>query len=294
MKLSERNASVILFFAPLLWGIAFSFQSLASDIISPFSFNGIRMFIGFAVLSPFLIVSLKKKGKVYFKKVVRVGLICGLFLTVATAFQHIGIGLTSAGKAGFITSLYVLFVPILSVIRGKKIPVFIWPCIAVALFGAYFLCINGAEGIEKGDYLVFISSFFYAMHIIAVDASSDGVSGFDSSAVQFLTAALINGVLALITGEKVTGAVLRDALIPILYSGVVSSGLAYTIQITCQRYVSPVKATFILSLESAIAAIGGVVILGERMNAKQLFGCVLVFTAVLLSQMNFGNKKTEK
>lgn len=284
--MKERQAFLLLFIAPMIWGVTFSFQRQVSETLSPFWFNCIRTFLGFLVLLPLTIRIIRKHDGEYIRKLIKGGILCGLCLATASAFQQFGMGDSTAGKGGFITSLYTLFVPILSVLLKKRVPLKIWFCVALAIFGAFLLCINGETGIQKGDWLLLACAFFFAVHIMVIDTVGKDLEGIDLTAVQFITASIINLILALIT-EPVTAADIWNSRIAILYSGLLSCGIAYTLQTVGQKYVAPNKATLVLSLESAWAAIGGAIILKETMNWKQIIGCALVFSAIVISQADF-------
>lgn len=291
--MKEKQAFTLLFLAPVIWGITFSFQSQVSGVLGAFTFNGIRTLIGFLVLLPFLLKILKRHDRIYFKKLVKGGILCGLCLVTASAFQQIGIETSSVGKAGFITSLYTLFVPILSVFIGKKINKKIWLCVAVAIIGAYLLCMNGESGITKGDILVLICALCFAIHILVIDKVGKELEGIDLSAMQFLFGGLLNLVIAVFT-ETITMKAITDSAFAIIYSGALSCGIGYTLQMVGQKYVAPTKASLVLSLESVWAAIGGALILGETMNVKQIAGCALVFGAVIFSQIESKSNKKVK
>lgn len=281
--MKERNAVILLFFAPLIWGFAFVFQSLASGKIGDLYFTSIRMFIGFIVLLPFMIKIVKRHDKQYFKRLIISGILCGIPLSLATSIQQFGIAYTTVGKAGFITSLYTLFVPIISLLRGQKISKKIWFCVGIAIIGAYLLCASGETGITKGDLIILSCAVFFAIQITVLDITVKNLEGLDLSAVQFFVTSLITFIFAFFT-ESITAQQIKITIIPILYAGVFSCGLAYTFQTIGQKYVSPTKATLILSLESAWSAIGGALILHQYLTFKELIGCAMIFFAVIISQ----------
>ncbi len=291
--MKERQAFTLLFLAPVIWGITFSFQSEVSGVLGTFTFNGIRNLIGFIVLLPLIINNIKKNDKIYFAKLLKGGALCGLCLATASAFQQFGIGTSTAGKAGFITSLYTLFVPILSIFSGRKVQKKIWLCVLLAIVGAYMLCITGESGITHGDILILICALSFAIHILVIDKVGKDLEGIDLAAIQFLFAGIINMVIAVFT-ESIKIEPIMDSAFAIFYSGALSCGVGYTLQMVGQKYVAPVKATLVLSLESVFAAIGGALILKETMNLKQITGCAFVFTAVILSQIEFDKHKAIK
>ncbi len=284
----------------MIWGLAFVAQSNAAGNVSTFFFNGTRMILGFIVLLPLVIPILKKhKGdKKYFKALMLDGLLCGIFTSTACIVQQYGMEFTTAGKAGFITSLYTLIVPVFSMVLGKKVPLKIWICIAIGLFGTFLLSFNGeTAGIGTGDLIVLVSAFLFAIQIIIIDRVVGKFEGVELSAFQFL----FGGILGLIIGYFVEGYTIssvqimfKSAWLPILYAGVCSCGIAYTLQIVGQKWVQPFKATLALSLESAWAAFGGLVMLNEHMTATQIVGCLLMFGAVVFAQMPSKKKSTSK
>ena len=282
--MKENKAVLLLLAASLIWGFTFAFQSQAADAIGPFMYNGIRMCIGFIVLLPLLLKILKGKDKAYIKSLLFHSFICGLLIGSASIVQQIGIKYTTAGKAGFITSLYTLIVPILSLLVGKKVSRRIWVCVFGGLVGAFLLSINNEGGIGKGDIIIFVCAILFALHIMYIDKVGKAFNGVDLSAFQFLTA----GIICLIIGsfvETTTLSNIKAALIPILYAGIGSCGIAYTLQVVGQKYVQPAKATLALSLESAWSVVGGAIILGETMSPRELFGCLILFVALVIAQL---------
>ncbi|MCQ2397914.1 MAG: DMT family transporter [Sphaerochaetaceae bacterium] len=284
--MKEKRAVLLLLFASFIWGTTFVVQSNAADLIPPFSYNGIRMLLGSLCLSPFLISSVKehKNSGEFRKNIITGGVICGIEVGLACTVQQIGISMTTAGKAGFITSLYILVVPVLSLVAGKKVSPRTWICVMFGLIGAFVLSVNGATPVNRGDLVVFTCSFIFAIHIITVDYFVGKLDGPDLSCVQFFFGGLMNLVIGLIF-EECNLQMIKSAMFNIFYSGVLSCGVAYTLQIIGQKHVQPAKATLALSLESAWAAVSGAVFLGERMSLKELTGCVILFSAVIISQL---------
>lgn len=285
--MKERKAVLLMLLASFIWGMTFAFQSQASESIGPFMFNGIRMLLGVVVLSPMLIKALKKHtgDKKYFYNLFVGGSVSGVATAAACGIQQVGITFSTAGKAGFLTSLYTLFVPLISIAIGKKVSRKIWCCVFIGVIGAFLLSFTPGQGFGTGDFLLLGCAFMFAVQMMIIDHFVPNVEGIDFSAVQFTVSGLICLVIGLLS-EDFEFSMIRGALIPILYSGICSCGIAYTIQIVCQKYVQPTKATMALCPESAWAAIGGAVILGETMNFKEISGAVLIFAAVLISQIN--------
>ena len=288
--MKQKYAIILLLITSLIWGFAFVAQSAASDTIGAFTFNGLRFIIGSAVLAPIAIFTLKKnhKGKEYKYELVRASIICGILLASASMFQQTGIEQgASSGKAGFITSLYILFVPVLSLLQGNKISRKTWICVAAGILGAYLISASGNsyEGQLKGELLVLVSAFLFALHIIAIERLGKGLNGIELSFGQYITAGIICSAAMLIV-ERPELSAIAPAWISILYAGAFSCGVAYTLQVIGQKYVAATPATLALSLESVWALIGGTLMLKERMSASEICGCIILFSAVIASQIN--------
>ena len=271
----------MLLFAALLWGTAFVFQSVGMNVIGPLTLSATRMTLGGLSLLPVIAAF----GAKFNRLSVKAGIACGLILCVASNLQQFGLVSTSAGKAGFITTLYVVIVPVMSIFLKKKVPGRIWICVAIAVTGFYFLCIKENFTIEKGDFLVLMCSFCFSAHIMAVDHfNGKGADSLIISCVQFLTVGAISTVLMFVFEEPEWASVLQ-AKWSILYLGIISSGLAYTLQIIGQKRTNPTVGTLSMSMESVFAAVAGWLILNEHMSGKELLGCALVFSAVVLAQL---------
>jgi len=295
--MSKKTTSVfLLLLTALIWGSAFVAQSKGMEHVGPFTYNGIRSLIGGAVLIPVLLVfrALRRRSgegeQASSRKRATVigGLCCGLALFAASSLQQFGISMTTAGKAGFITALYIVIVPILGLFIGRRVPVLIWLCVAAAIAGFYLLCVKEGFSVGTGDMLVLGCAFIFSVHIILIDRfNAMGADGMMLSCIQLLTAGAISLPLMFIFEEPSLGAVL-DARISILYAGVLSCGVAYTLQIIGQKHADPTAATLILSLESVFAALSGWLILDERLSGRELGGCALVLAAVIAAQMIAG------
>lgn len=254
------------------------------------------MLLGFICLLPLLIRIFKKhKGdKEYFKNAFVGGLICGILTAIPCIVQQIGLEYTTAGKAGFITSLYILVVPVLSILIGKKVSLRVWTYIVFAVFGAFLLCWNDSGQINQGDLLIFLCALLFAIQIMFIDHYAKKLEGIDLSALQFLFGGILSLIIASFT-ETIEFVQIKDSLIPILYTGIVSCSVAYSLQIVGQKYVSPAKATLPLSLENAWSAVGGAVILHQYMTGREIIGCLIMFISVIMAQVDFrkffkGNK----
>jgi len=285
--MKEYKAALLLVLASVIWGFTFVFQSQAAEVIGPFTYNGIRMLIGALVLSPlaFREIGKRKTDVTYCKNLISGGLVCGFLIAAASVFQQYGIGLTSAGRAGFLTSIYALFVPVFSVVIGKKVSPALWLCVFAGLLGAFLLSTGAESGkIGTGEVMLFICAILFTFQIMSVDHYAPKVEGPDISFVQFLVGGLVSLICGLLF-ETVSMQIIKDAAIPILYAGIFSCGVAYTLQIVGQKHVQPTKATLILCLESFWAAVGGALILGETMTIREILGCAITLGAVIASQL---------
>ena len=290
----KMQGNIMLLITAMIWGSAFVAQSKGMDYIGPFTYNTIRNFIGGLVLIPVILIMSKGKKeeavltaeekKKQDKLLLIGGICCGAILFLASSFQQYGLVHTTAGKAGFITALYIIIVPLLGIFMGRRVPRIIWCCVALAIAGFWLLCIKEGFTVGLGDLMVLICSFFYSVHIMTIDHFSPRTDGVKLSCVQFFVAGVISIVPMLLLEEPVFSAVL-DAKWTILYAGVLSSGVAFTFQIIAQRHTDPTVATLLMSLESVFAALFGWIILKEGLLPKELFGCLLVFTAVILAQI---------
>ena len=304
--LNNVKGSAILALAALIWGLAFVAQEQASDLVPPFAFNAIRCFIGAAAL--FLVLGIKclktkkpifptQKAKV--REMLIGGILCGILLTVSVNFQQYGLsvypdGSASEARAGFITALYVVLVPVVSMFFGKKSNIFIWFAVAIAICGIYLLSLSGGlRNIYLGDILMLGCALTFTFHILVIDRYGEPVGGILLSALQFLFGGILSGLLALCFETVDWGNVLVAAP-QLLYMGIMSSGVAYTLQIYGQRYAEPPIASLTMSLESVFAALGGWIISGNRLSLFELMGCGLVFCAIILAQIPFSKNERRK
>ncbi len=305
-KKSNLKGSLILCTAALLWGLAFVVQNRAADKIPPFAFNCMRSFIGAVFLFGFMaIMSIKNKDYVIIPKTLSKKLlftgsaICGIVLAVATNFQQFGISAYPAGapveaRSGFITALYVIIVPLLSVFVKRRVPILVWIASLVAVGGFYMLCLfEGAGGFYIADILVLGCTFAFSLHIIVIDKYCGDIGGVRLSAFQFVFCGIVSGIMSLIFELDVISVSNIISVIPeILYMGIVSSGIAYTLQIVGQKYAEPAIASLSMSLESVFAALGGWIITGNALKGNEIIGCLLVFAAIVLAQIpEFFKKK---
>ncbi|MCI6719733.1 MAG: DMT family transporter [Butyricicoccus sp.] len=288
MSASNRlRANLMLLTTALIWGVAFVAQSVGMDYIGPFTFNCVRSLLGGLVLLPciFLLDRLDG-GKTAAQKKWPVlgGVCCGVVLAVASSLQQIGIAHTSVGKAGFITALYIVIVPLLGLLGGKRVGGRIWAAVALAVAGMYLLCITESFTIGLGDLLVLLCAFCFSIHILVIDHFSPNVDGVRMSCIQFFTAGILCGVpMLLFESPNLTD--ICAAWAPIAYAGIMSCGVAYTLQVVAQKHTDPTVASLLLSLESVISVLAGWVLLGQALSPRELTGCALSFCAIILAQL---------
>ncbi|MBQ7955735.1 MAG: DMT family transporter [Lachnospiraceae bacterium] len=296
-KKTTRN-SFLLFLTACIWGMAFVSQSKGMEFMGPFTFNGIRSIIGTLSLLVYLGVvcatGAKKLKEVDWKYTLRAGIWCGLLLTAASTFQQYGLVYTTVGKAGFITTLYIIFVPLAGIFFKRKVGAVIWFSALMAAVGMYLLCVTEDFRLGTGDILVFICAVIFAAHIMVVDHYSERSDGVIVSCIQFAVCGIVCTLAAFIFEKPTIGHILPGAG-ALLYAGVMSCGVAYTLQIVGQKDVNPTIAALILSLESVVATVAGWIAFkigllkaDQTLTGKQIWGCVLVFAAVLLVQIPWG------
>lgn len=294
MERMKNNALLVL--TALIWGCAFVAQSVGMDYVGPFTFNMARFLIGAVVLLPVIWFMDRQKAAEKNgvstagetsgdrKTLIIGGICCGTALAVASSLQQWGILFTTVGKAGFITAMYIVIVPLLGIFIGKKVRPLIIACVAIAVVGFYFLCMTESLRLGLGDFLVLLCAIAFSIHILVIDHFSPKVDGVKMSAIQFLTAAILSAVPTLMWEQPVFMEIFQ-AWQPVLYAGVMSCGVAYTLQIVAQKNADPTVASLLLSLESVFSALAGWVLLGQGLSLKELFGCVLIFCAIILAQL---------
>lgn len=285
--------SFFLLLTATIWGVAFVSQSVGMDYVGPFTFNAVRSLIGAAVLVPciFLLQKLQKKeeGQEIHKKedkkaLLTGGICCGLILAVASSFQQFGLLYATVGKAGFITAMYIILVPLFGVFFKKKVGLRIGISVVIAVAGLYLLCMTGSFRLEAGDILLLLCAVLFSLHIMVIDHFSPLVDGVKMSCIQFLTCGILCGVCMFLF-ETPNLSLILAAWKPVLYAGVMSCGVAYTLQIVGQKGMNPTVASLIMSLESVISVLAGFVLLHEVLSRRELFGCVLMFAAIILAQL---------
>ena len=294
--------SLLLLLTATIWGSAFVAQSVGTEYVGPFTFTATRNLLGAAVLLPVIAWLDRRKRKSgesapetsdrkrNGKLLLAGGVSCGVLLCVASLLQQAGIQYTTVGKAGFITAMYIVLVPILGIFWKKKVGGRVWIAVLLAVAGLYLLCMSGAFSLQKGDLLVLACALAYSFHILVIDYFSPKVDGVKMSCIQFAVCALISGV-GMLVFEKPDMTVLLQAWLPILYAGVFSSGVAYTLQIVGQKGMNPTVASLILSLESVVSVIAGWMVLNQQLSGKELAGCGLMFGAIILAQLPVGRKE---
>lgn len=289
MKNLYGNTCLLL--AAVIWGFAFVAQSIGMRYVGPFTFLCTRSFIGAAALLPVLLFLHQKKGgkkkpekKNNKHQLLFAGIICGIILCTASALQQIGLQYTTVGKAGFITSMYVLAVPLLGLFLGRHIPTKIWLCIILASIGLYLLSITESFTLSHGDGLCALCAICFGIHIMVIDHFAPYVDGVSLSAIQFLVSGILAGIPMLIW-EQPSLSVLINAAAPILYAGVLSSACGYTLQIIGQQYAEPTTATLLMCLEAVFSMVGGIIILQQIPSHRELIGSLLMFIAAVLAQV---------
>lgn len=288
----QYKGNLLLLLTAMIWGSALVAQSVSMDLIGPFTFQCMRSILGSLVLLPVIAVFSKRTEQTAQDKRTQWvgGVICGCVFFVAGSLQQIGLCYTSAGKAGFITALYIVLVPIAGIFFHRKVGWNVWVSVLLALVGLYLLCVTEALSIGTGDLLVFASSIAFAAHILVIDHFSPKTDGVKLSCIQFGVNALLSGVGMLLVEEPVVSAIVACWL-PICYTGILSCGLAYTLQIIGQKYTEPTIASLLLSLESVFSVLFGWLLLRESLSGRELIGCVLMFGAIVLAQVKLGGKK---
>lgn len=301
---SNLKGTLILLITSMIWGASFVSQRAGADVIGVNTFNALRMFLGAIVLLPVCLISVSRNKKNStttnhsvkspnnnngnLKHILKVGAVCGILLCVASTVQTYGIKYTTPGKSGFITAMYIIFVPIISVITGSRVSKKTVISAAVAMIGMYMLSIKGGSGgINKGDVMTLGCAVLFALHIMVVDKYVADINPIYFSCIQFFVCGIINLALTIMF-ETVTFEMIKAAAVPVLYSGILSCGVAYTLQPIGQRYAEPSAAAVVMSFESVFAMIFGALLLPDNMpNIIEVFGCIIMFAAIILNQIDF-------
>ncbi|MDD3920032.1 MAG: DMT family transporter [Eubacteriales bacterium] len=292
---AAMKSNLLLLLATFIWGTAFVAQSTGMEHVGPFTFGTVRFLLGCVVLLPVIYFRDRAEGKRFTlfgtaepgerKALVKAGVLCGVILSIASGMQQIGMLYTTVGKAGFLTTLYVVLVPVLGLFLGKRVRHVVWLAVAVALIGAYLLCMTpGGLTVNPGDVCMMICALFFSFHILFIDRYALHVDSLRFSSLQFLVCSIINAVMMCLF-ETPNIAAIGNAWLSILYTGALSCGVAYTLQVVAQKNIHPVVATLLFAMESVFAVLSGWAILGETLTFREGIGCALVFGAVILAQL---------
>ena len=291
---TKAIGNIMLLTTAIIWGLSFVAQSEAMDYMEPLTFQAARSFVGSAVLIPLILVNSRTRKKYHAagqpdranrKKRLFAGAVCGIVMFAAAMLQQYGIALgTSGGKAGFITATYILLVPLFGLFRGKRPGMRIWICVLAALCGLYLLCITGGFSFAPSDGIVLLGAVFWALHILVIDHLAPGLDGVQVSCIQFF----VSGVLAsvgMFLFESPGWQQILDGWVTILYVGVLSSGVGYTLQILGQQRTEPAIASLLMSFESVFAVLGGILVLHQFPTVREWAGCALMFAAIVCAQL---------
>ncbi len=292
MKQLKGTGSLMLLLAAVIWGSAFVAQSMGMDHIGPFTFQGVRSLMGAAALLPvILLFERQKKSKRIKDKEAHYktrdlligGTLCGLVLFVAINLQQFGLLYTTPGKAGFLTAMYILIVPIYGLFLGHRPPMSLWVSVLIAAMGLYLLSVTEQFTISTGDLLLILCAFAFAGQILLIDHFIEKANGIKLCAMQFLVCGVLSAI-AMFIFEKPSFSAIMDAIGPLLYAGVLSSGVAYTLQILAQKTTPPALASLLMSLEAVFAVLAGILVLGQIPTPRELLGSALMFTAIVFAQ----------
>ncbi len=289
--------NLLLLLTAAIWGTAFVSQRVGMESIEPVTFTAARMALAAVAVGAVALIAGRKRAalppaeeRTRRRDTLLGGVLCGCFLAAASVFQQMGVVTTSAGKAGFITAMYMLLVPVIGrVLFGRRNAWLVWLAVAIGIAGMYLLCVSGDFRLTRGDALVCVCAFLFSGHILCCDHFVRRGDALGISAIQFLTASVLSAAVAFAT-ESPSWAKVVSAAAPILYCGLLSGGLGYTLQLVAQRYTDPTVASLLMSLESVFAALAGALILQERMTARELAGCAVLFIAIILVQIPLPGK----
>ncbi len=295
---TQLKANLLLLLTAAIWGAAFVAQSSGMDYVEPFTFMFCRYVLGVVCLLPLIFINRKKRKSqppLHLKKshLIICGALCGIILTAASGFQQMGLQFPTAGKSGFITTVYVVLVPVFSVFLGKKPSFKLWISVFMSCFALYLLCIDGEFTIGKGELLTLVCAFLFVGHILVIDHFVGKVDAIEMSCIQFAICAVCSFVVMVLTETPDWSAVI-EAWLPIAYTGILSTGVAFTFQAIAQCKTSPTMASIIMSFESCFAVLFGWLLLHEQLSAKELSGCALMFIAIILAQLPQKSKQTSQ
>ncbi|MBE6377544.1 MAG: DMT family transporter [Lentisphaerae bacterium] len=295
--------STAMIIATILWGVAFSAQSRGMDYLHPMLFTALRSAVGVGALCiVIMVIDFFREKRITFwgtaatsaekKELLTGGVWCGVVLAVASVLQQYGVKYTSAGKTGFLTALYIVIVPVLGIFLRKKTTWLLWLAVALALSGAYLLC-GGIDSVNKGEWFVIGCAFIYSLHILVIDRYAPKCDSVRLSCVQFVVAAILTFFGALVMQEPCSRELISSSMPFWIFCGVGSSAAAFTLQIVAQKYLHPVTATLLMSLESVFAVLGGWIFLHEILSPRELLGCFVIFVSVIISQIPLPEKKRQ-
>ncbi len=291
MKTTIVKSELLLLLAALIWGVAFTAQRVGMEFMGPFLFNGIRFGLGALVLGAFILIRKNREIDIRpeflhdrKRMLARGGIIAGLLVFTGASLQQAGMVYTTAGNGGFITGLYVVFVPILGLFLRHRPAVTVWIGALLAAMGMYFLSVTGSFHIAKGDLLVLGCAFVWAFHVLYIGHVSPRVDALRLALIQYVVTSLLSMIVALLI-ETIAWQAIVDAAVPLLYGGIFSVGVAYTLQIVGQKKAPPAHAAIVLSSEAVFAALGGWLILHEVLSARALLGCALMLAGMVLAQV---------
>ncbi|MBR3874366.1 MAG: DMT family transporter [Clostridia bacterium] len=285
----KLRANLLLVLTAFIWGVAFVAQDVAADAVPPLTFNGLRMTLAALAMLPTVFLTGRrtqtKMDAPARRQLWLGGACCGVMLALGSAFQQLGITLgTGAGKAGFITALYIVLVPLMGIFWGRRIGKMVWIAVALSVTGLYFLCMQGSFSIDPGDGMLILCALSYSGHILVVDYFSRRTDCVKMSCIQFAVCALICLLGAAALEQPSWNGVIKS-VVPILYAGVLSGAVGYTLQILAQRDAEPTIASLLMSLESVFAVLAGWVLLGDALSLRELTGCVLMMGGIVLAQL---------
>jgi drug/metabolite transporter (DMT)-like permease len=296
MGKKELQSNLLLLLTAAIWGFAFVAQRVGAQYVGAFTFNGVRFGLGSLSLIPLIMYFDRKSNgsedKPVYENPMKAGMMAGCVLFLAATLQQVGLSYTTAGKAAFITGLYIVLVPLFGILLKQVITKNTWIGVILAAVGLYFLSVTESFTIEKGDLIEIIGAVFWAVHILLIDNFTKRVDALKLSSIQFATCSVLSIVTAIIF-EDITIYALSQALIPILYGGLLSVGVAYTLQVVGQKHAKPSHAAIILSMEAVFGALGGALLLGENLGGRGYFGCALMLAGMLLAQLKGGSKPDE-
>ena len=289
--MSKTKTNILLLITAFIWGMAFVAQKVGMEYLDPFSFNSLRCFLGAGILLPVIFVLDKQRERMHVKPATWKqkelwigGILCGIFLCIGSTLQQFALLVSPVGKVGFITALYILFVPLLGLFMKKHVGNKVWLGVVLAVVGMYLLCVTEGFSLAPADLMTLLCAFSFSFQILTIDHFSPKVDGVRMSCIQFL----VCGIICLVPTVAIEMPTLTDILngwAPLFYAGFLSCGVAYTLQIVAQKHAEPTIASLLMSLESVFSVIGGWLLLGQVLSVREMFGCALMFGAVILAQL---------